>query len=176
MAEGSAAINLTDREIEENSPVSANSSIASDTLLDLDKFRQWYGRGCGEEPAWQTALLPQICRYLGLQTGWDSYTGQPIKLETGMFALKVLNDVMGAATPAPVAVPVGTGGIQFEWHLNGFDLEFYVEGPYNCELWFNDEATGEADAVSLKSNFALLSEKVARLTAPHVKYFARNGR
>jgi hypothetical protein len=83
-----------------------------------------------------------------LPDNWDSYGGRAPKPETGMFALKILNDVMDDRMPIPRIVPIATGGIQIEWHENGFDLELMIAAPDDCELWYENHRTGASYAVS----------------------------
>lgn len=114
-------------------------------------------------PHGHAAVLPKVCEYLTLAPGWDGYQGRPLKHETGLFALKILNDIMGPRTPVPHVVPVGNGGVQLEWHLPDCDLELYVAAPYDCELTFTDNETGDSESISLSTDFAVLRTYVARL-------------
>src|SRR5205823_7779264 len=108
-------------------------------------------------------ILPTICQFLDLPIGWDGYAGQPLKLETGMFALKVLNGIMTSQVPVPDVVPTGNGGIQFEWHGEDFELEIYFAAPYDCELWYSDHRSGVEDTMTLSSDFGQLARLVTRL-------------
>ncbi len=141
--------------------VSEASGSANEPVVNLDAFRKTYAR---IGAAWQAQVLQKICQFLELTNGWDSYRGQPLKLETGMFALKILNGVMRTNTPAPAVVPTADGGVQFEWHENDFDLELYIAAPYDCELFYRDHRTNVSDAVPLRTNFSPLIKQIERLS------------
>jgi len=87
-----------------------------------------------------------------------------LRLDTGMFALQVLNSIMSESIPVPSIVPVGSGGVQFEWHQNGLDIELFIAAPYECELSVYDHTTGAPqETFPLTSDFALLDKHVRRL-------------
>jgi hypothetical protein len=160
--------NLSDRDIEPTDDTVLGT--ASTTYIPREERPRlvWINHYQKERAAplqarWQALILPSVCRFLGLPDGWDSYQGQALKLETGMFALKILNDVMGAQTPVPHVVPI-SGGIQFEWHENDLDLELSVMGPYDCELWYQDHRTGASDSIPLAADLTPLARQIARLT------------
>ena len=119
-----------------------------------------------EDPAetgWERQILPVICRFLDLPDNWDSYGGRALKLETGMFALKILNEIMDAQTPIPHVVPIATGGVQLEWHENDLDLELTISAPYDCELWYDDDRSGASDSIALSTDLSALRTRMMRL-------------
>ncbi|TXN05925.1 hypothetical protein FV242_01775 [Methylobacterium sp. WL64] len=115
-------------------------------------------------PKWPQEALAKITSYIERRANWDSYGSQPLRHDTGMFALQVLMAVMQPRTPMPSIVP-SASGVQFEWHENGIDLELHVTGPYQWEIWFEDH-TGQYPSLSeeLTSNFASAREAVSILT------------
>lgn len=113
--------------------------------------------------AWQRDVVSSLCKYLDLPLGWDSYGGEPLRLDTGMFTLQILNSLMGPAVPAPQTVPVGAGGIQVEWHQNNYDVELYIAAPYQCELCIHDYVTGETKSLALSSDYTALNESIGQL-------------
>jgi Protein of unknown function (DUF3606) len=114
-------------------------------------------------PGWAQHILPVICRFLELPDNWDSYGGRALRPETGMFALSILNKVMDSQTPVPHAVPLGAGGVQFEWHENDLDLELTIAGPNDFELWYKDHRTGASDNIMLSDDLSALIGHMARL-------------
>src|SRR3990167_7857996 len=78
------------------------------------------------KPLWQISIAPALRRLTELRQGWDSYGALPIDRNTLARALAVLSRVMPPDAPAPQAVPLNDGGVQFEWHVGGIDLEFEV--------------------------------------------------
>jgi hypothetical protein len=169
MPNSQAARHLSDRDLQvTNEAVLAAGSASTfqglpdPRLVWINEYRKLLSPS--PEVKWQSEIFPAVRRYLELPRGWDSYGGQPLKLETGMFALKILNDIMGVRTPIPHSVPISTGGIQFEWHENDFDLELTVSGPFDCDLWYHDHRTNESGSLHLLADLSPLIAQIARLT------------
>jgi hypothetical protein len=147
--------NLSDQDVQPAAPRDLGDT-ASSAVVNLDARR---GR-----PAWEREIVATLCRYLELSPNWDSYGGKPLRHDAGMFALQVLNGIMNESIPVPAIVPVSSGGVQFEWHQNGLDIEFYVAAPYECELSVYDHSSDEPPKTTpLKADFSALSEQVRRL-------------
>jgi len=146
-----------------SSQTTATTTANSAPLVILDAFRVKYGRQGGPR-GWEDQIVPKICRLLDLSPGWDSYKGEPLKLDAGRFAIKILNDIMGPRTPIPQVVPVSTGGIQFEWHKMDYDLELYIAAPYDCELSYRDHTNGDSDSITLSADFSPLARQMVRIS------------
>jgi hypothetical protein len=61
-----------------------------------------------------------------LESNWDSYGGKPITelaLEKTDLLLKAL---LGIQAVEPFVCPCSNGGIQLEWHRNGYTLEIEI--------------------------------------------------
>jgi hypothetical protein len=114
-------------------------------------------------PPWQNSVVNTLCRFLELPVGWDSYNGRPLRHDTGMFTLQLLNSVLLASTPAPHIVPIANGGVQAEWHQNHLDVELYISAPYACELTVIDHLQNTSETVSLTTNFDRLSAALKTL-------------
>jgi hypothetical protein len=134
-------------------------------LVRIDDFRRRYVPEETSAP-WQPVVLDRIERLLKLRQGWDSYAAVPIAHDAGMFALVVLNNVMGPRTPTPTIVPTSTGGLQLEWHEKGIDLEVRVLGPYRCDFVVED-SRGEIESSedALSDDFSVLVGPLEALTA-----------
>jgi hypothetical protein len=130
-------------------PPVADIGATSSTVTVLDSRRP--------NPSWQNDIVHTLCRLLELPNGWDSYNGRPLRHDTGMFTLQLLNSVLLASTPAPYIVPIADGGVQAEWHQNQLDIELYVSAPYACELTVIDHMQNTTETVPLTTNFDRLS-------------------
>jgi hypothetical protein len=102
-------IQVTDDVVAATASTSYVHSEAGPKLVWINEYRKV--ESAPAQARWQAQILPAVCRFLELPDSWDSYGGQALKLETGMFALKILNDIMGVQTPIPHLVPIATGGI-----------------------------------------------------------------
>ena len=75
------------------------------------------------DPTQQT--IRQTGKLLGLPPGWNSYCAKPISSDAvskaTAFLLKF--DALVPNLAAPAVVPTVRGGLQFEWHRHGVDLE-----------------------------------------------------
>jgi hypothetical protein len=137
-------------------------------LLRLEQFRDHYDLDArtvrAEEQEWQVPIFDTLVRYALMQEGWDSYSGQPLRWDVGMFALTVLSSVMRPRTPPPQIVPVSDGAVQIEWHQKQIDLELYISAPYVCEVFFHDRRTGTEFSEELSNDFTRLTSPIAELT------------
>lgn len=125
------------------------------------RFRS-YESGLSQK--WQQELVQKIIAMVSQPPGWNSYGAPPLRRDTAMFALEVLNSIMQPRTPIPAVVQSGIG-VQFEWHERGIDLELHITAPYEWEIWFEDHQA-EHDPVSdaLSNNFGPAKTAVAILT------------
>jgi hypothetical protein len=164
-----AARNLSDRDVKTSEDWSAETATATrenrsspSRVAFLDVYRNKYR----SQSDWQARVIAKICEFVDLPDGWDTYSGHPVRLETGMFALKILQGVMESAVPPPEVVPTANGGIQLEWHEADVDVELFIAAPYQCELWFHDHHTHETESIELKSDYAPMlkfMKRIARL-------------
>jgi hypothetical protein len=111
-----------------------------------------------------SSTIEQMLGLLELAEDWDSYGAPPISPGAVGFALAYLARAMRPETPAPAVVPSPSGGLQFEWHDQGVDLEveslptgrfeIYIGYPAkNIEEWVEDidlDRAIEMTAVPLK--------------------------
>src|SRR4051794_18619625 len=74
-------------------------------------------------PGWITEVEESLRALQKLPPGWDSHGGRPLHPHIGQAASTLLQQIVLPETPRPAVVPTGRGGVQFEWHVNGVDLE-----------------------------------------------------
>lgn len=117
-----------------------------------------------DEPAWLFPTLKAMAGVLALPSNWDSYGARPMDLGAFSTALRTLDRVMGKDTLAPTVVPTAEGGIQFEWHTHGIDLEIEIPpvGPsYASFQNRQDNTEWEGD---LSINLERLRDVMSRLS------------
>ena len=77
-------------------------------------------------------LLARLC---GLEDDWDEY-GSPAPDDSTLRAsLRVLHRIMARATSPPSVGATTDGGVQFEWHQGGWDIEVEVQPGGNAIAW-----------------------------------------
>jgi hypothetical protein len=88
-------------------------------------------------------ILNKICELGDLPPDWDSYGALPIDPETAAFGVGLLLNVLKPDDPVPAVVPTSRGGLMFEWHEGGIDLEIDVRSPFSIHVAFADGAHEE---------------------------------
>jgi hypothetical protein len=64
---------------------------------------------------------------------------------------------MDGASPAPSIVPLGDGGIQFEWHRKQQDLEITFAADDTPQFFYQNRATG-VEQIGLASDVTNLAQ------------------
>jgi hypothetical protein len=59
-------------------------------------------------------------------------------------AAKHLITLMPNDIPAPSVVPTTPGGLQFEWHMQGIDLEIEMRPDFRWLSSYEESSTGES--------------------------------
>lgn len=98
----------------------------------------------GRLPGWFPEFYRSGTRLLDLQPGWDSYGGRRVELEALGRAIVQVVDLNFPGMPAPAVVPLGSGGVQLEWHGPGGELVLGFEpGSAATEFYWSDAGTSE---------------------------------
>lgn len=103
----------------------------------------WRVRLLGDDPVWVYEVLSGIKRLAMLPANWDSYGAHTIQSDAARRGLILLAEVMQHDSPAPSIVPTSTGGVQFEWHRLGIDLEIEIDPNEEPTVWYHEAASGE---------------------------------
>ena len=117
-----------------------------------------------KEPAWLRPTVQALIELLDLSENWDSYGARPISQEIAFFALQLLDETMRADTPAPTVVPTNRGGIQFEWHTRGIDLEIEIQSPERTYVSYEDHRSGNEWEAEITSDLTRLSDALSELS------------
>ncbi len=113
-------------------------------------------------PAWVKSVLEAIVPLFRLERNWDSYGAVPVDPKIVKSALEILLSVTDYDSPAPSVVPTVSGGLQFEWHIGGIDLEIVVSGPGDSRFIFEDRSDHEIEG-ELPAEASRLADLVSRL-------------
>jgi hypothetical protein len=104
----------------------------------------------GEPPGWVIPTALAVSKLLNLPENWDSYGAAALDRYKALAAIDVLINVAGDVTPAPSVAPTPSGGLQFEWHRGGIDLEFEVVSHNAVRVFFenlNTKASWEGELI-----------------------------
>lgn len=115
----------------------------------------------GDPPAWLESVLRRSLDLLQLPPDWDGYGADPLDPSTVSAAMTILAGTLRNDAPVPSVVPTNRGGLQFEWHCGGIDLEVEIVASGKVVVAFED-ASGEV-VHELGSNLSRLVEILKRL-------------
>jgi hypothetical protein len=113
---------------------------------------------------WLAELRDRLLEVMSLPVGWDGYGGKPTSAHAATTALTFLISAARPNTPAPSVVPLSGGGVQFEWHRKGWDLEMEVMGFGAAQLFSRELATGTENDTDLVQNPAALRAFLATIS------------
>ena len=94
-----------------------------------------------EPPEWFVDVANKAFSLLGLPENWDTYGGNRIREECVERGLEFLAAIVDPETSEPSVVPSSHGGLQFEWHKAGLDLEIEIEAPDRLSVYCYDRVT-----------------------------------
>lgn len=106
-------------------------------------------------PRWNEAVLNRLGQLSALQIGWDGFTASPVRPDVAFFASQFLFDVMSEDSKPPTILPLHSGGLQIEWHVDAADVEVSVTGPFEIAAWSRDRTTGEETEFVMTTDFKI---------------------
>ena len=92
---------------------------------------------------WLPPVLTRLEELRCLSAGWDSPNSLPIREDAVQSTLKFLWQVMQPVTPPPSIVPLGSGGLQIEWHRAGWNVEIEFDEDACTPIYVHELATNE---------------------------------
>jgi hypothetical protein len=118
----------------------------------------------GEEPAWAAPILNALGETLALPANWDSYAACRVDVNTVEKAFQALCSAMRGDALPPTVVPTVHGGVQFEWHTRGVDLEIEFSPMGRRYVWCMDHQGETEWEGEFNFNLARLREVMSRLS------------
>lgn len=113
-------------------------------------------------------LVQDIGRLMALGKNWDSYGAPPIDPYIAIAAMRFWLMNFGAGFPKPWVVPTNEGGIQFEWHKGGLDVEAEFRSRNEILGYYSDKETGDEWEGDISRDFEPFKEVLSRMTIdPH---------
>lgn len=111
-------------------------------------------------PPWIYSIGNKLNELIDLPVGWDGYKGKPVSSETAYAVADLLNMICLPNTPEPSFVPGSDGSVQFEWHVNGIDIEVDVIALDNIAAGLHELDSG---LIELATTIDDISEWIPRL-------------
>ncbi len=96
-----------------------------------------------QQPAWFQRAARKVLALMSLEENWDSYGGRAVSLATARHAVQLLECLGDMGVPAPRVVPTSAGGVQYEWDVDGVELELELK-PSGRMLAIFDDPQGES--------------------------------
>ena len=112
---------------------------------------------------WREKAIRRLTDLALLRMGWDGHQGLPLDRDTMEFAVTIIAGLMRPSVPIPSIVPLSYGGLQIEWHRNGWDVEIEFIAPYEVEVYEKDVRTGEDKVFPLTRDFRALDEVIEKI-------------
>ena len=138
-------------------PVSA-SRTPRPVVFRITGGLQWSTRA-----SWMDETIRAAIGLTELPPNWDSYGALQIQLECVEYALGLLLELVHENTPSPAVVPTSAGGIQFEWHRKGIDLEIEIEALGRVHYFTRDMRAGTEKSGILPGDLRNLRSAIGRL-------------
>ena len=92
---------------------------------------------------WIQAVLDRLQSISELTDDWDGYGSPAPEAQTLIAALEVLRHFMPTSVATPAVAPTTAGGVQFEWHQGGWDIEVEVLPDGRAVAWGENISTQE---------------------------------
>jgi hypothetical protein len=113
---------------------------------------------------WQVEVVRRLDALVRLEKGWDGYSASPVAIENAIFALRMIEAMTSATTPAPSIVPGTSGDLQVEWHTLNGDIELHVLGPNRVSAWHTFAGFEDDNEILLANDFTEVAEWVRLVT------------
>lgn len=120
--------------------------------------------GCGREPTSFWRVMDAVKRLAELPPSWDSYGAKPLSASSVRRIFGFLPALLVEDIPEPAVVPTNDGGLQFEWHHNGVDLEVKVPPVGPISHLFADTTAGTEQEFEGAFDRQLVESALVRLT------------
>lgn len=120
--------------------------------------------------AWVKEIEERFDELTSLRRGWDGYAGVPVSFTCAKFAANLIERLYTRALPAPQLVPMANGAVRLEWHMNEFDVEIDVLGPYDVVAYRADLLNDREDEIEIQTDFTELSQWIAELAAERAEF------
>jgi len=144
-------------EIEQTSTPGASATSAAWNSPERQQAPTAFSSAAG---SWPEAVADRLVKLRKLAAGWDGHGAQPISRTIVDYTCALLPRLVRPGVPPPFIAPIATGGLQLEWHRNGWDLEVEIEGPGRIYVYARELATGQEWETDLADDLSALQPKL----------------
>lgn len=116
-------------------------------------------------PNWISQIAEVLSSYRWLPNNWDSYGARGTNFRCIVVAIQILARIVDEKTPKPSVVPTTQGGVQFEWHTKGIDLEIEICPTMRIFAAFEDNQQKEEWEGEITEDFSLLESIIETLAS-----------
>lgn len=116
------------------------------------------------ERAWESLTIRRLAGLARLEPGWDGPQSEAISDMSLIAAQWFLRASMRDTTVPPNVVPTRTGGVQFEWHARGLDVEVEISRDAAVNVYIADLDSGTEYEGSGFAGFWQLAGALGRLS------------
>jgi len=138
-------------------------------LTDVIFLTEWTGLPAiaafsSKPPMWSDDTIQNVTELMSLPENWDHQGAQAVSEEIACFSVNLLFELLDWRSPAPQVIPLAYGGLQFEWHQKGVDLELEFTAPDEVFASFEDHLTGKEFDKLLRTDYRILIEPIMLIT------------
>lgn len=161
-AEGEPSVprEFEDEPEEGEEPAEPEGGEGGDMTITVDRDVKT-ALGTGAVPG---AVINRLEAMSKLMDDWDGYGSPAPEKQTLIASLEVLNQFMSTSVAAPAVAPTTTGGVQFEWHQGGWDIEVEVFPDGRAVAWGENHSTQETFYGSVEESRQDLMRHLEQLT------------
>ena len=113
---------------------------------------------------WEDEVAERLVRLREFRAGWDGHRASPIRSTVIDYVCNLLPKLVIGGVPAPFIAPLPSGGLQLEWHRNGWDVEIEISGPGQLYAYALEIATGHEWEKNLTDDLAQLRPKLVAIS------------
>ena len=148
---------------------------ASNKIAYLDRFRTPQGQGSAAAftlspsgagallpssamssaiPLWNDSVIRRLEALSSMQLGWDGFSAAPVRPDVAYFTSQFLSGVLDSASTPPTILPLHSGGLQIDWHLETVDIEVTITAPFEVSAWWRDKTNAIEEEFDMTTNFS----------------------
>jgi hypothetical protein len=103
-------------------------------------------------------LSDRLAQLAQFRAGWDGHRASPVSRTIIYYACNLIPRIVSTGVPVPFIAPLPFGGMQLEWHRNGWDLEIEIHAPDRLYVYTRELATGRESEMNLRDDLSGLAQ------------------